>query len=102
MHEPVWSARLGKSGEQAAGTEARETEKAIVGKRLAIAAVLTVATVAFALVPTERLDGSASKPTYFYLVPVLRSIVCSSAFRLSLFFLLSPCHAYRGVPHGQI
>jgi hypothetical protein len=73
------SAHEGKSGEQTGGTEASNTEKSIVGRRLTIAAVLTVVTVAFALVPTERLDGSASKPTYLYLVPVLQSIVRSTA-----------------------
>jgi hypothetical protein len=88
VHQRARSAYVGKSGEQSAGMEASETEEAIVGRRLAIGAVLTVVTIAFALVPTEQLDGSASKPSYFYLVPVLRSIVRSSAFLLRLLFQL--------------
>jgi hypothetical protein len=71
----VWHS--GKPGEETAGNEMTVAEKGIVGRRLAIGAVLAAATAAFALVPTERLDGTASKPTYFYLVPIIRSIVRS-------------------------
>ena len=36
---------------------------------------ISVGVVLLTLIPTELLDGSASKPLYEYLVPLLRSIV---------------------------
>lgn len=52
-----------------------EGERGVVGRRLAIGLALTVVTAAFAIIPTESLDGAASRPLYVYLVPVLRSVV---------------------------
>ena len=49
--------------------------QATVNKRVLIGAAATVLLGAFALVPSESLDGGASKPVSFYLVPVLRSVV---------------------------
>lgn len=46
-----------------------------VKRRILIALGLSAATVAFALVPAELLDGRGDKPASTYLVPVLRSIV---------------------------
>ena len=56
-------------------SEDREAEEAVVKRRLLIGGVLTVGTIALSLIPTEDLDGSANKPLYVYLVPLLRSIV---------------------------
>ena len=44
-------------------------------RRLVIGSVLTIGTIALALIPTEDLDGFANKPLFVYLVPLLRSIV---------------------------
>lgn len=55
-------------------SEDREAEDAVVKRRLLIGGVLTVGTIALSLIPTEDLDGSANKPLYVYLVPLLRSI----------------------------
>jgi hypothetical protein len=57
------------------GFEMNETEQAIVRKRIFIALGASAAVAAFAFVPTELLNGKASKPASFYLVSVLRSVV---------------------------
>jgi len=44
----------------------------IVRRRLLIGIGLTAAAGAFALVPTEKLQAPASKPLFFYLIPLLR------------------------------
>jgi hypothetical protein len=64
------------------GTSGEEDENAIVRRRLLYSAGITVGVVLLTLIPTELLDGSASKPLYQYLVPLLRSIVS---------FLRPPC-----------
>lgn len=78
MDVPLSSA--GQAGEMPSTSLKRSgTDDGIVTRRLLVGAVVAGATVAFALVPTESLDGSAQKPLFFYLVPVLRSLVRCSA-----------------------
>lgn len=52
-----------------------DAEKGEVARRVILGVVASAVIGGLALVPTESLDGNATKPLFFYLVPVLRSIV---------------------------
>ena len=57
------------------GLQMTSAEQATVRKRLLIGLGIAAVMAAFAIVPTESLNGKASKPVFYYLVPVLRSVV---------------------------
>lgn len=59
----------GESGDVVATSE----EKATVSKRLAIGLGITVAAIAFAIIPTPSLAPKPTKPIFFYLAPLLQA-----------------------------
>ena len=83
-NSPSWRhdmgfALAGKPGEVVTDKLKMTTdEQSVVTKRLLLAGVGVAAISAFALIPTTTFNGTASKPVFYYLVPVIRSVVCSS------------------------
>jgi hypothetical protein len=98
MSMPLHSAgRMGETSGQLESTANGD----IVTRRLLVGALVTGVTVAFALVPTESLDGHTKKPLSFYLVPVLRSLVRTlSAPMVGTCDVVSGVATYSCVPHS--
>lgn len=61
------------SGGSTGPLKSSEEEKSLVNRRIVVGLAGTVGLIAFALVPTEKLQPPPSKPLFFYLVPLLRT-----------------------------
>ena len=86
----------GGPAEGSQGSASNAEADAIVRRRLLISAGAGAGLLALSLIPSELLDGSASKPLYEYLVPLLRSIVRDPRFLIFKFHdvLCTPGYLY--------